>query len=76
LNQWARISAQASIEGFYFAVRQSVEHYHEPKIFITEVGEKFLKEVFGMTPKEISLKLEAWVIGGLGESHPTRSRND
>jgi hypothetical protein len=67
LFQWGRISAQAGIEGFYFAVRQDVEHYHEPKIFTTEAGEKYLKEIFGMTPKEISLKFEAFVIGGLRE---------
>jgi hypothetical protein len=63
-----RICAQTGIQGFYVAVRQDVEHYHEPKVFATEAGARFMKEILGITQQELVLKLESWVISGLGTS--------
>jgi hypothetical protein len=66
-GQWERLVAQTGVEGFYFAVHHNVEHYHEPRVFMSQASGRFLKEVLGITAKELALKLESWVIGRLGK---------
>jgi hypothetical protein len=46
------------IEGFYFAVRSDISHYHEPKVFcVSMLRGRFLKEVLGVTTKDLALKI-------------------
>ncbi|KAI0245902.1 hypothetical protein BJV78DRAFT_1158297 [Lactifluus subvellereus] len=47
------------IEGFYMAVRGSVEDYTEPKLFFSEKALRFMKDVLQLEPKTLALKFEA-----------------
>jgi hypothetical protein len=55
------------IEGFYIAVRGSVEDYNKPKLFFSDKGLQFVKEVLELEPQQLALKFEAWCMSGLGK---------
>lgn len=59
--------AHTGVEGFYVAVRGSVEDYNKPKIFFSDKALHFVKEVLQIDPQQLALKLEAWCAGGLGK---------
>ena len=77
--QWTAIISWTGIQGFYVAVRGSVEDYHEPKVFFSDRTMKFVKEILGIEPKQLALKLEAWCVSGLGKKgwkyHPLNMSN-
>jgi hypothetical protein len=60
---------RTGVQGFYVAVRGSVEEYHEPKVFFSEKALKFVKDVVGLEPKQLALKLEGWCVSGLGKKY-------
>lgn len=58
------------MEVFYMAVRNDVQQYQEPKMFLTSVGESFIREVLGHEPRILALKFESWAVAkmaGVGE---------
>jgi len=59
--------SRTGIEGFYIAVRGSVEDYHEPKLFFSDKGLRFVKDVLEIEPHQLALKFEAWCVSGLGK---------
>lgn len=61
------LCARTGIEGFYVGVRGNIEDLSEPKIFFTQKAEKFVKEVLHVEPRHLGLKLEAFVVSGLGK---------
>ena len=66
------------IEGFYIAVRGSVEDYHEPKLFLSDKALHFVKDLIEIEPQHLALKFEAWCVSGLGKIEfisATRIRN-
>jgi hypothetical protein len=60
------LHACTGLEGFYVAVRGGIEDLAEPKIFFTEKSQKFVRDVLGIEPQHLGLKLEAFVISKLG----------
>jgi hypothetical protein len=66
-SQWTTIVQRTGIEGFYLAVRNSVHQYHEPKLFMSDKAEQFIKNVLAMEPKDLALRFEAWVMSGISE---------
>lgn len=56
------------VEGFYIAVRGSVEDYHEPKLFFSDKALRFVKDVLDIEPQQLALKFEAWCVSGLGNN--------
>jgi hypothetical protein len=67
--QWTALMRRTGVQGFYVAVRGSVEEYHEPKVFFSEKALKFVKDVIGLEPKQLALKLEGWCVSGLGKKY-------
>lgn len=65
------LCARTGTEGFYVAVRGGIEDLSEPKIFSTQKAEKFIKDILHMEPRHLGLKLESYVISGLGWFHPS-----
>ncbi|KIK13499.1 hypothetical protein PISMIDRAFT_645506, partial [Pisolithus microcarpus 441] len=63
--QWTGLCAQTGLEGFYIAVRGTVEDLSEPKVFFTEKAEKFIRNVLGIEPRHLALRLESWVVSGI-----------
>ncbi|KAG1777874.1 hypothetical protein EV702DRAFT_1196674 [Suillus placidus] len=61
------LCAHTSTEGFYAAVRSSIEDLSEPKLFFTKKAEKFVKEVLDVEPHHLGLKLKSYIISGLHE---------
>ncbi|KAI5985797.1 hypothetical protein EDD15DRAFT_2128617, partial [Pisolithus albus] len=59
---WTGLCAQTGLEGFYIAVRGTVEDLSEPKVFFTEKAEKFVRNVLGIEPRHLALRLESWVV--------------
>ena len=59
--------SRTGIEGFYMAVRESVEDYHEPKLFFSDKALRFVKDVLEIEPQQLALKFEAWCVSGLGK---------
>ncbi|KAG2758115.1 hypothetical protein P692DRAFT_20709924 [Suillus brevipes Sb2] len=57
--------ARTGTEGFYVAVRSSIEDLSEPKLFFTEKAEKFVKEVLDVEPRHLSLKLKSYIVSRL-----------
>ena len=43
------------IEGFYIAVRGSVEDYNEPKPFFLDKAFRFVKDVLEIEPQQLAL---------------------
>ncbi|OJA18852.1 hypothetical protein AZE42_13134 [Rhizopogon vesiculosus] len=66
-REWMALHARTGIEGFYVAVRGGIEDLAEPKIFFTEKAQKFVRDVLGIEPQHLGLKLEAFVISRLDE---------
>ncbi|KAI6037372.1 hypothetical protein BKA83DRAFT_4513750 [Pisolithus microcarpus] len=62
---WMGLCAQTGLEGFYIAVRGTVEDLSEPKVFFTEKVEKFVRNVLGIEPHHLALRLESWVVSGI-----------
>ena len=58
-------------EGFYIAVRGSIEDYHEPKLYFSDKALHFVKEVLEIEPQQLALKFEAWCVSGLGRHQLT-----
>jgi len=54
------------IEGFYIAVRGGVEDLSTPKIFFLPKGDKFVRSVLDLDPRQLALKFESFVVSGLG----------
>ncbi|KAI6037351.1 hypothetical protein PISMIDRAFT_640677, partial [Pisolithus microcarpus 441] len=64
--QWTGLCVQTGLEGFYIAVHGTVEDLSEPKVFFTEKVEKFICNVLGIEPCHLALRLESWVVSGIG----------
>ena len=60
--------SHTGVEGFYVAVRGSVEDYHEPKLFFSDKALRFVKDVLEIEPQQLALKFEAWCVSGLGKN--------
>ena len=59
--------SRTGVEGFYVAVRGSVEDYHEPKLFFSDKALHFVKDVLEIEPQQLALKFEAWCVSWLGK---------
>ncbi|KAH7910715.1 hypothetical protein BJ138DRAFT_1008139, partial [Hygrophoropsis aurantiaca] len=68
---WKALCARTGVEGFYVAVRGSVEDFGEPKMFFTSKADNFARTVLDIEPRKLALKLESWVVSDLG---PTQTR--
>jgi len=55
------------VQGFYIAVRGSVEDYNEPKVYFSDKAVSFVKNVLKMEPQHLALRLESWAVSGIGE---------
>lgn len=66
--QWTSICTTTGMEGFYIAVRGTVEDHAEPKIFFSPKAEKFIRAVLDVEPRRLALRLESWVVSGIGKS--------
>ncbi|KAG2117735.1 hypothetical protein DEU56DRAFT_747903 [Suillus clintonianus] len=66
-QEWTALCPQLGIEGFYIAVRGGVEDLSGPKLFFSEKAEKFARAILDSEPRRLALKLEAFVVSGLGE---------
>ncbi|TFK59171.1 hypothetical protein BDN72DRAFT_744779, partial [Pluteus cervinus] len=60
--QWSTICEQFGLEGFYFAVRGSVDDRHDPELFCSAKALAFFRHVLGITPENLILKLEAYCV--------------
>ena len=65
-EQWIALSYRLGIEGFFVAVRGGVDDLSGPRLFFTNKAEKFACTVLDLKPRRLALKLEAFVITGLG----------
>ncbi|KAI5989490.1 hypothetical protein EDD15DRAFT_2370108 [Pisolithus albus] len=64
-REWTALCAQTGLEGFYIAVRGTVEDLPEPKVFFTQKAENFVRTVLDIEPRRLALRLESWVVSGL-----------
>ncbi|KAG1772891.1 hypothetical protein EV702DRAFT_945352, partial [Suillus placidus] len=62
ISQWMALCARTGAEGFYVAVRGSIEDLSEPKIFFMQKAEKFVQDVLKVEPRHLGLKLESFVV--------------
>ncbi|KAF8132909.1 hypothetical protein EV363DRAFT_1397828 [Boletus edulis] len=67
-QEWTALCAKTGMEGFFIAVRGTVEDHAEPKVFFTEKAEKFVRSVLDVEPRRLALRLESWVVSGIGTS--------
>jgi hypothetical protein len=67
---------RTGVEGFYVAMRGSVEDYYEPKLFFSEKALWFVKEVLEIKPQQLALKFEAWCVSGLSGHQFTMLQED
>ena len=65
-EQWIALSYHLGIKGFFIAVRGGVDDLSGPRLFFTNKAEKFACAVLDLEPHCLALKLEAFVITGLG----------
>ncbi|KIM56646.1 hypothetical protein SCLCIDRAFT_132049, partial [Scleroderma citrinum Foug A] len=65
-KEWSSSCSSLSIEGFYIAVCGGVEDLSPPKIFFSPKGNKFVHSVLDLKPRCFALKLESFVVSGLG----------
>jgi hypothetical protein len=63
------LCARTGVKGFYVAVRGSIEDLSEPKVFFTQKAEKFVKDILNVEPHHLGLKLESFIVSGLGNSY-------
>ncbi|KAG2752738.1 hypothetical protein P692DRAFT_20723451, partial [Suillus brevipes Sb2] len=73
-QEWTGLCSRLGIEGFYVAVRGSIEDLSGPKLFFSEKAEKFVRAVLDLEPRSLALKLEAFVISGLDTTIPSALR--
>jgi len=64
--QWTSLCQRTGIQGFYVAMRGSIEDFNELKVFFSDVAMKFVRDVLNIEPRLLALKLEAWSTTGLG----------
>ncbi|KAG2743398.1 hypothetical protein P692DRAFT_20850504 [Suillus brevipes Sb2] len=64
-QEWMALCSRFGIEGFYIAIRGSVEDLSGPKLFFSEKAEKFACTILDSDPWRLALKLEAFVVSGL-----------
>lgn len=64
-REWTALCAQTGLEGFYIAVRGTVEDLSEPKVFFTQKAENFVQTVLDIEPRRLALRLESWAVSGL-----------
>ncbi|KAF8447616.1 hypothetical protein L210DRAFT_3335128, partial [Boletus edulis BED1] len=62
---WTSLCVKTGIEGFYIAVRGSVDDLSPPKIFFSPKAERFVKAVLNVEPNQLALRLESWVISDM-----------
>ncbi|KAI6131152.1 hypothetical protein EDD16DRAFT_1515315 [Pisolithus croceorrhizus] len=67
-REWTALCAQTGLEGFYIAVRGTVEDLSEPKVFFTQKAENFVRTVLDIEPRRLALCLESWVVSGLASA--------
>ncbi|KAG2113392.1 Alpha/Beta hydrolase protein [Suillus discolor] len=72
--KWMALCAHMGIEGFYVAVRGSIEDLSEPKVFFTQKAEKFAKDILNVEPHHLGLKLESFIVSGLNQHAAPRQR--
>jgi len=63
---WTSLCSHLGIEGFYVAVRGGVEDLSPPKLFFSKKAEKFVHAVLDLELRHMVLKLESFVVSGLG----------
>ena len=66
--------SRTGVQGFYIAVRSSIEDYNEPKVYFSDKAISFVKNVLKMEPQHLALKLESWVVSGIGEKTMVHAR--
>ncbi|KAI6149058.1 hypothetical protein EDD17DRAFT_1514058 [Pisolithus thermaeus] len=71
-REWTALCAQTGLEGFYIAVRGTVEDLSEPKVFFTQKAENFVRTVLDIEPRRLALRLESWVVSGLDMPNTTK----
>ncbi|KAG1849462.1 hypothetical protein DFJ58DRAFT_842665 [Suillus subalutaceus] len=64
-REWMALCARTGAEGFYVAVRGSIEDLFEPKIFVMQKAEKFVQDVLKVEPRHLGLKLESFIVSSL-----------
>ncbi|KAI6000027.1 hypothetical protein EDD15DRAFT_2145567, partial [Pisolithus albus] len=74
-REWTALCAQTGLEGFYIAIRGTVEDLPEPKVFFTQKAENFVRTVLDIEPHRLALRLESWVVSGLGMTKHQRPLN-
>ncbi|KAI6016383.1 hypothetical protein BKA83DRAFT_4498017 [Pisolithus microcarpus] len=71
-REWTALCMQTGLEGFYIAVRGTVEDLSEPKVFFTQKAENFVRTVLDIEPRRLALRLESWVVSGLDIATATK----
>jgi hypothetical protein len=66
-SQWMALCTKTGMEGFFIAVRGTVEDHAEPKVFFTEKADKFVRTVLDVKSRCLALRLESWVVSGIGK---------
>ncbi|KIJ11419.1 hypothetical protein PAXINDRAFT_157328 [Paxillus involutus ATCC 200175] len=64
-EEWVSLCSCLSVEGFYIAVRGSVEDHSPPKMFFSEKAERFVCSVLNLEPQCLALKLKSYIVSGL-----------
>lgn len=65
--QWSSLCTKTGMEDFFIAVQGTIEDHTEPKVFFTEKVEKFVCIVLNVEPQWLALRLESWVVSGIGK---------
>ncbi|KAG1777513.1 hypothetical protein EV702DRAFT_1197119 [Suillus placidus] len=60
-REWMALCARTGAEGFYVAVRSSIEDLSEPKIFFMQKAENFVQDVLKVEPRHLGLKLKSFI---------------
>ncbi|KAG6370664.1 hypothetical protein JVT61DRAFT_11149 [Boletus reticuloceps] len=66
-QEWTALCTKTGMEGFFIAVRGTVEDHAEPKIFFSEKAESFVRTVLDVEPRRLALRLESWVVSGISK---------
>ncbi|KAG6379621.1 hypothetical protein JVT61DRAFT_10134 [Boletus reticuloceps] len=64
-HEWTSLCTKTGIEGFYIAVRGSIDDLSAPRFFFSIKAEKFVKTVLNVDPARLALRFESWVVSGL-----------
>ncbi|KAG1876976.1 hypothetical protein C8R48DRAFT_541444, partial [Suillus tomentosus] len=74
-REWMALCARTGAEGFYVAVRGSVEDLSEPKIFFTQKAEKFVQDVLKVEPRHLdAIALENDIKGKVNMNYTNYER--